>query len=216
MTSNQYGRSMIEMLGVLAIVGVLSVGGIMGYSRAMAKYKSNQLITQVAELSINIRNLFFHLNEFTGLTERVLIDAGLIPTSMQTSLSSSGASTGSLITHAQGGHIRVFPSLIETEQEKAFEIYADGLSQEACLLLASNDWGEDPASGLMAMYIGADENGIDEAQMENIYSSSASNLESGILTPGKHENALPINPTVALSLCTCGKNNTCIIGLKYM
>ena len=29
----QYGRSMIEMLGVLAIVGVLSVGGIAGPSR---------------------------------------------------------------------------------------------------------------------------------------------------------------------------------------
>lgn len=29
------GRSMIEMLGVLAIVGVLSVGGIAGYSKAM-------------------------------------------------------------------------------------------------------------------------------------------------------------------------------------
>ena len=31
------GRSMIEMLGVLAIIGVLSVGGIAGYSKAMQK-----------------------------------------------------------------------------------------------------------------------------------------------------------------------------------
>ena len=37
--NDQNGRSMIEMLGVLAIIGVLSVGGISGYSRAMAKYK---------------------------------------------------------------------------------------------------------------------------------------------------------------------------------
>ena len=28
MKNNQFGRSMIEMLGVLAIIGVLSVGGI--------------------------------------------------------------------------------------------------------------------------------------------------------------------------------------------
>ena len=34
-TSNQNGRSMIEMLGVLAIIGVLSGGGIIGYSKAM-------------------------------------------------------------------------------------------------------------------------------------------------------------------------------------
>lgn len=37
--SQQSGRSMVEILGVLAIIGVLSVGGIAGYSKAMAKYK---------------------------------------------------------------------------------------------------------------------------------------------------------------------------------
>ena len=38
------GRSMIEMLGVLAIVGVLSVGGIAGYSKAMEQFKVNKII----------------------------------------------------------------------------------------------------------------------------------------------------------------------------
>ena len=36
------GRSMVEMLGVLAIIGVLSVGAIAGYSKAMLKYKLNK------------------------------------------------------------------------------------------------------------------------------------------------------------------------------
>ena len=35
-------RSMVEMLGVLAIIGVLSVGAIAGYSKAMMKYKLNK------------------------------------------------------------------------------------------------------------------------------------------------------------------------------
>ncbi len=34
---------MIEMLGVLAIIGVLSVGGIAGYSKAMEKYRFTKL-----------------------------------------------------------------------------------------------------------------------------------------------------------------------------
>lgn len=38
----QIGRSMTEMLGVLAIIGVLSVGSIAGYSKAMFKYKMNK------------------------------------------------------------------------------------------------------------------------------------------------------------------------------
>ncbi len=38
------GRSMVEMLGVLAIIGVLSVGAIAGYSKAMFKYKLNKQV----------------------------------------------------------------------------------------------------------------------------------------------------------------------------
>lgn len=44
MKQNQSGRSMIEMLGVLAIIGVLSVGGIAGYSKAMEKWKINKTL----------------------------------------------------------------------------------------------------------------------------------------------------------------------------
>ncbi len=43
----QSGRSMVEMLGVLAIIGVLSVGAISGYSKAMFKYKLNKQTTQI-------------------------------------------------------------------------------------------------------------------------------------------------------------------------
>lgn len=42
MIKTQSGRSMVEMLGVLAIIGVLSVGSIAGYSKAMMKYKLNK------------------------------------------------------------------------------------------------------------------------------------------------------------------------------
>lgn len=45
---NETGRSMVEMLGVLAIVGVLSVGGITGYSMAMTKYKTNRLLEGIS------------------------------------------------------------------------------------------------------------------------------------------------------------------------
>ena len=43
-------RSMIEMLGVLAIIAVLTVGGIAGYSKAMTKYKVNRTIDEYMHL----------------------------------------------------------------------------------------------------------------------------------------------------------------------
>ena len=44
------GRSMVEMLGVLAIIGVLSVGAIAGYSKAMFKYKLNKQAEQLNQV----------------------------------------------------------------------------------------------------------------------------------------------------------------------
>ena len=38
------GRSMVEMLGVLAIIGVLSIGGIAGYVLSMNRYRANAVL----------------------------------------------------------------------------------------------------------------------------------------------------------------------------
>ena len=51
MKTNENGRSMIEMLGVLAIIGVLSVGGIYGYTTAMRKYKANEIVQTASMLA---------------------------------------------------------------------------------------------------------------------------------------------------------------------
>jgi len=40
---NESGRSMVEMLGVLAVIGVLSIGGIYGYKMAMGKFFENDI-----------------------------------------------------------------------------------------------------------------------------------------------------------------------------
>ena len=51
------GRSMVEMLGVLAIIGVLSVGAIAGYSKAMMKYKLNKHAEAVNLLINNLLSI---------------------------------------------------------------------------------------------------------------------------------------------------------------
>ena len=57
---NETGRSMIEMLGVLAIIGVLSVGGIAGYSKAMYKMKMNKTIDIVNRVLVEFSELAMH------------------------------------------------------------------------------------------------------------------------------------------------------------
>ena len=59
------GRSMVEMLGVLAIIGVLSVGAMNGYSKAMFKYKLNKQAEQVNWLF----NIIYQYKEQWGFDE---------------------------------------------------------------------------------------------------------------------------------------------------
>ena len=69
------GRSMIEMLGVLAIIGVLSVGGIQGYSKAMDMYHWNKALGQW-RLIINLMNIYepqLHINNSSDVGELSLI-----------------------------------------------------------------------------------------------------------------------------------------------
>lgn len=50
--NNESGRSMVEMLGVLAIIGVLSIGGIAGYTMAMNRYRANEIIDAAAKVAV--------------------------------------------------------------------------------------------------------------------------------------------------------------------
>ncbi|MBO7243767.1 MAG: type II secretion system protein [Alphaproteobacteria bacterium] len=51
MRKNESGRSMVEMLGVLAIIGVLSIGGIAGYTLSMNRYRANAVVDVANKLA---------------------------------------------------------------------------------------------------------------------------------------------------------------------
>ncbi len=62
----QFGRSMVEMLGVLAIIGVLSVGAIAGYSKAMFKYRLNKQTEQLNTLISAVTETYRSLINYGG------------------------------------------------------------------------------------------------------------------------------------------------------
>ena len=71
MKHSQLGRSMIEMLGVLAIIAVLSVGGIAGYSKAMLMWRSNiqkNMLTEIITNMIKIRPNLSKVQIFSNIT----------------------------------------------------------------------------------------------------------------------------------------------------
>ena len=88
MKQNQFGRSMIEMLGVLAIIAVLSVGGIAGYSKAIQKFKLNKWKEDFIALTINLKTAFISEKNYSSIEEIDLTnffkELNIIPNNMIT------------------------------------------------------------------------------------------------------------------------------------
>lgn len=70
MKKSELGRSMVEMLSVLAIIGVLSVGGVVGYSVAVQRIRANNIIDVASKLSAKgLGGRTFDSLKTAGLTE---------------------------------------------------------------------------------------------------------------------------------------------------
>ncbi len=84
-TTNESGRSMVEMLGVLAIIGVLSIGGIAGYSMAMNRYRANEALDMANKFAVVIYS-GYHTAAALGnsFTTPTLASSGLINSGSET------------------------------------------------------------------------------------------------------------------------------------
>ena len=149
---NENGRSMVEMLGVLAIIGVLSVGGIAGYSKAMNKYKINKSTDQVSMLVANIRTLFSSQGDYAGLSNGQAIKFGVVPNDMYTASSNNTYASNYDINNAFNGDVFIASADARgTGDNEAFIVSYNGLTAEACVTIATGDWGSGQASGLIAI-----------------------------------------------------------------
>lgn len=201
MRVNEQGRSMIEMLGVLAIVGVLSVGGIAGYSKAMNKFKTNKAIDQINMLSTNIRTLFSSQGNYNDMENSVLVKAGVIPAEMYTDASDLPSYSG--LTNVFGGNAYIKPSNHNGTND-SYIIAVDGIPQSACVVMASTDWGSDVGSGLAAMAIGTDL----DTEVEKLDDNAPSDITpaDGLYVPGDADHGTPLTIVKAQGACDAGTN----------
>ena len=155
--NDQKGRSMVEMLGVLAIIGVLSVGGISGYSKAMAKFKLTKAQDQISMLLMNIRTAFATSPSYAGLDVSTAIAYNIAPRDMKMSSSSlSNAFGGSTVVSECSGALSEECAAVDedADSDQYFGIQLTRLARETCVSLATSDWGSD---GLVGMYINEEE-----------------------------------------------------------
>jgi Tfp pilus assembly protein PilE len=205
---NESGRSMVEMLGVLAIIGVLSVGGIAGYSKAMNKYKINKTTDQLSMLVANIRTLYSSQGNYKGLTNATAVQYGVVPGDMYTATVQNGTQekyTAGTMKNAFNGAVTIIASPARGTQasgtgadavagtnsgDEAFIIEYAGLSNEACITIATGDWGSGQASGLLGIAAGAgtatsDTLGDVGGYLSTVYTTAATDNTDIAATAGK-------------------------------
>ncbi len=208
MRNNEQGRSMIEMLGVLAIVGVLSVGGIAGYSKAMNKFKTNKVIDQVNMISTNIRTLFSSQRDYTGLNNKVAVNAGLVPGEMYDQKASTDVGSTSGITNAFGGDVQIHA----TENNAAYYIYFEGIPASSCAAFVTTDWGGEAGTGLLAVVAGTEAGTDDLKGIEELADNGVIDETTVTGVPGR-ENGIPFS--VSMMGTACPKSGTVNIGWVY-
>jgi type II secretory pathway pseudopilin PulG len=74
----QSGCSMLEMLGVLAIAGVISIGSLKGFSMAMATANANKSLSRLSEIASGIYELYANRNNYEGISLSLIANAGII------------------------------------------------------------------------------------------------------------------------------------------
>ncbi len=103
------GRSMVEMLGVLAIIGVLSVGAIAGYSKAMEKYKINKMIGDYNMFIGGLMEYYYSFNDeptYTALSNAIT-KINLLPANWKF-LKGQGSNGKDVIADSYGNWINPF------------------------------------------------------------------------------------------------------------
>ena len=216
--NNEKGRSMIEMLGVLAIIGVLSVGGIAGYSKAMMKFKINKTIDQIAMTVTNIRTLYAQQTTYSGLADTNAYDMGVVDDAMVTA-KSQGKNT---LANVFGGNVFIGTDASgvkgEADSMGAFVVSFDGLPREACVAIATNDWGSNYSSGLLGIKTGNQDKGLSKAETIGCYvlGGTKGNDKDAVATKGiSCASDGPLTVSGAATGCACNSGNSCTVSLKY-
>lgn len=145
------GRSMVEMLGVLAIIAVLSAGGLIGYSKGMRRHRLNETISEIAVMVTNTRNFYANSDNYESFD---------VPTAVRYNIATERMiGTASTLVNQYKGRITITLDAANEggPDNTAFVITYRDLPVEACVGLARTDWGYSEKYGLISLSVGNDD-----------------------------------------------------------
>jgi type II secretory pathway pseudopilin PulG len=113
----------MEAIGTILIILFLTAAAAVGISTAFSKVKINSLQQDVVTMRMQTQSLYGNSSDYSGLTNDVAINAGLVPKSLQ---------KGNGIAHSFGGPV----TLSANDANASFFIDLEQLPHEACIQLS--------------------------------------------------------------------------------
>ncbi|MBR3662600.1 MAG: hypothetical protein IKN67_04910 [Alphaproteobacteria bacterium] len=207
MKSDCAGRSMVEMLGVLTIIGALSVGGVAGFSKAIAHNKVNTVIAQIGAISAKVSAIGSNSDSYDGIDNTSVIKLKAVPNDMVTS--------SSTLRNPFGGSVSVYPSTLMTENDKqAYVIQYDGLNKEPCLALATHNWGNAQTSSFIGISVGKTTKMTTEVAKLYKKCSGSTAAQAATACNKGSTMAIPMTVVAADNACDCAQGS-CSFAIKY-
>jgi type II secretory pathway pseudopilin PulG len=116
------GRSMIEMLGVLAIMGVITVGAITMISAAMKSQKRTAVNDEVAQIVTGVRQLLGEYDDFSNINNATIFGA-----------------IGMTAKNPYGGNYEL---AVNPANPRQFVLSIGGLSKSDCEYFVTKAWSD--------------------------------------------------------------------------
>ena len=156
---SQSGRSMMEMLGVLAIVGVLSVGGFAMVGKMQANYEANKVMDEIADLANRIKPVFRDYEnkpEYYNNMNKYLRKAKAYPDSFNENESGTIDNSDFLGSTGIGYEVRyVCKGSVATGQKcngtKYYMIFLKNMTEDLCNQVVTSNWGSPSTNGFIGI-----------------------------------------------------------------
>lgn len=142
---NEKGSSMIEVLSVLAVIGVLTVGILAGISKINGKIKMERTYREAKTIILKTKQVFANLRP-SAITGTELVSLGIF--SELDDDENSFNILGNKMT------IALSDDAGNGTGEETFIFRLEGVASRDCINLMSADWGNDRSSRLFRIGIG--------------------------------------------------------------
>ncbi len=141
--SNEKGATLVEVLGVMAVLGAIAVGLFAGIARVQRQIKITQAHEQVTRIVKRMRTQFasFQISE-SEMTAANLEKIGIY----------DNGDVG------EDGAVNVFGTTMSVTNDirdgyPTFTLNYNAIPSNVCVDLLMSDWGNDPSSGLQAIHV---------------------------------------------------------------